>query len=370
MPPSPAPQPRSSEPLARVQDRVLLHLRRSTLTLLEHVPANAAGAVLPAGEVPLQHRRTVGSGRPAPLVLDPARYRTDTATPQAPFRFPPANLCNPDGDPGRALKQLDRCPSPFDALLTPTGLLASDRTGIQALLEAVRLVQGLRTRRLVLALPLGPGWLTRTGTQVLAALLAPVSLPKALVLDGEHGPVGSVEELRALRCVLTELPGTAVLGATGLTALDALAHGAPFVSVDAAPRSEGPSPPGVLHHRLLTYLAGPAATAHLQGLGRCCCEPCLQWGEERAHGRVGRPYAVLGQDGNAEAAHAHNLTVVSDLARKLTRGAVRGDRTKLWRRMCTDAVREHDWHRDAAGPALPSLGPSEELLFRADHPAR
>ncbi|WP_193373852.1 hypothetical protein [Nocardiopsis kunsanensis] len=81
-------------------------------------------------------------------------------------------------------------------------------------------------------------------------------------------------------------------------------------------------------------------------------------------------YAVLGQEPNAEAAHAHNLTVVSDLARKLTRGAVRGDRTELWRRMCTDAVREHDWRRDAAGPALPSLDPSEELLFRAGHPAR
>ncbi|WP_017608511.1 hypothetical protein [Nocardiopsis xinjiangensis] len=381
MPRSPDPLPRSSDPLSRV----LLHLRESTSTLLEHVPESAAGAVLPAGPVPPQHRWTVGSGRPRPLVLDPARYRTETATPRHPFRFTPPSLFNPEGDPPRALAELDRWSAPFDLVLTPTGLLTCDKAGIQALMEAVRLVEDVRTHRLVLAVPLGPGWLTATGAQVLAALLDSVRIPKALVLDAEHSPVDSVERLRALRCVVTESPDTAVLG-PGLAALDALAHGASFVSfdetttaVDAKPYPGEPFPPaspvrpGILHRRLLTYLAGPTATVHLEGLGRCCCEPCLRWGEERGHGQVGRPYSVLGQEGSAEAAHAHNLAVVSDVARELTRGlpdVSEAEKRGRWWRLCFEAVRAHDWHNGAADPALPPLDPPEELLFWAGYPER
>lgn len=388
MPPSPAPQSRSSDPLARVRDRVLLHLRESTSTLLKHVPESAAGTVLPAGPIPPQHRWTVGSGRPCPLVLDPARYRTETATPQNPFRFTPPSLFNPEADPGQALRELDGWSSPFDLILTPTGLLSSNIAGMRALMEAMRLVEGARTHRLVLAVPLGPGWLTTMGAQVLAALLSSVRVPKALVLDAEHSPVDSVERLRAVRCVVTESPDTAVLG-PGLAALDALAHGASFVSFDettaatnAKPYPGEPFPPasptwpGILHRRLLTYLAGPTATVHLEGLGRCCCEPCLAWGEERGHGEIGRPYAVLGQEGHAEATHAHNLAVVSDVARELDRdlpdepGSAKRKRRERWQRMCSDAVQEHHWHNGAADPKVPSLDPPEELLLRADRPAR
>lgn len=385
MPPSPARQSRSSDPLARVENRVLFHMRESTSPLLNHVPAGTAGAVLTAGPVPPQHRWAVGSGRPCPLVLDPARYRTETATPQDPFRFTPPSLFNPEGDPAQALRELDRWPSPFDLVLTPTGLLSSDIVGMRSLMEAMRLVEGVRTRRLVLAVPLGPGWLTTMGAQVLAALLDLSSIPKALILDAEHSPVDSVEQLRAVRCVVTESPDTAVLG-PGLASLDALAHGASFASVDEATTAVNaksypgePFPPasstwpGILHQRLLTYLAGPTATVHLEGLGRCCCEPCLGWGEERGHGEIGRPYAVLGQEGNAEATHAHNLAVYSDLARELTRelpNDSEAEKRQRWQRMCCDAVRAHDWHNGAADTTLPPLEPPEELLFWAAHPAR
>lgn len=381
---SPAPQPASSDPLSCVRGRFLLRLRESTSALLEHVPEATAGAVLPAGPVPAQHRWTVGTGRPRPLVLDPVRYRTETATRQHPFRFTPPSLFNPAGDPRQALEELDSWSSPFDLVLTPTRLLTSDVSGMRALREAVRLVESARTHRLVLAVPLGPGWLTTMGAHALAALLDPVSIPKALILDAERSPVDSVERLRALRCVVTESPGTAVLDTSGLAALDALAHNAPFVSVDeaagavnAAPCPGEPAPPpwpGILHRRLLTDLAGPRATMHLEGLGRCCCDPCLMWGEERGHGALGRPYSVLGQDESAAARHVHNLAVYSSLALELTRDLPRGRRfaelTKRWQRMCIDAVREHDWHNGAADPKLPSLDPSEELLFCAGYPAR
>src|SRR5699024_1581100 len=147
---SPAPQPASSDPLSCVRGRFLLRLRESTSALLEHVPEATAGAVLPAGPVPAQHRWTVGTGRPRPLVLDPVRYRTETATRQHPFRFTPPSLFNPAGDPRQALEELDSWSSPFDLVLTPTRLLTSDVSGMRALREAVRLVESARTHRLVL----------------------------------------------------------------------------------------------------------------------------------------------------------------------------------------------------------------------------
>lgn len=347
------------------------------------MPDTAEGAVLTPGAVPPELRRTAGTGRRYPLVLDPAWHRRGRATPRRPFRFTPRNLFNPEDDPRRALAELNDWSSPFDLALTPTGFLTDDTTGIRALQEAIRLVEEVRPHRLILAIPLTSGWLTEFRARDLVSLLRPVRVPTALILDPERVPVDSAARARALRSIVAGCQGTGVLG-TGLAALDAMSHGAGFASVDevTAAATATPSPgepfppvpstsPGILHRRLLTYLTGPTATAHLEGgLGRCDCEPCLRWGEDRGDGDIGRPYGAFGPEGGADpdAAYAHNLTIRSRLWHTLSRAPSPDARAKRWQRMCFDAVRAHGWHNGAADPKLPPLRPPEELLFWADWP--
>lgn len=375
---SPTASPGPPDPLSPVRDRVLLHVRDTAPGLHLRMPTTVGGIVLPsgAGTAPPRNERTTGSGHAYPMVHDPARHRTRVATGEEPFHFTPWSAYNGERDPGRALTEMDRWQSPMALLLTPTGFLPGDAPGIRALREAVHLLERVRTDRTVLAVPVDAAWLSDFGAHTLVDLLEPVRAPKALVLDTERVQVDTAARLRALRQVVSEVPDTAVLGA-GLVGLDALAHGAPFASLDEAAAAAGAPPypgdpfppaaptwPGVLNRTLLTYMAGPTATAHLPALGRCTCEPCLRWGEARSLGEPGRPFEELGQAGPG-VVHGHNLAVWSELWQEIAREPTPWARAARWNAVCVAAVRAHDWHNGAADPRLPPLEPPRELCLMA-----
>ncbi|WP_152476589.1 hypothetical protein [Nocardiopsis salina] len=379
--PSSTASPDPPDPLARVRGRVLLHVRDTAPGLHLRLPTTVGGIVLTsdARRAPPRNQRLYASGHAYPMLHDPARHRSFVATEEEPFRFTPWSIYNRARDPGRALLEMDRWQSPMALLLTPTGFLRGDISGIRALRNAVRLLERVATRRTVLAVPVGADWLSDFGAQTLVTELGPVHTPKALVLDPERVRVDTAERLRALRLVVSEVPDTAVLGA-GLVGLDALVHGASFASIDevtaagATPPYPGepfppatPTWPGILNRTLLAYMAGPTTTVHLPSLGRCECEPCLQWGEARSLGEIGRPFDELGQAAPGEV-HAHNLAVWSQLWGEVVRGP--WPLTKRWKAVCEAAVHAHDWHNDMAGPRLPPLDPPRELYFMAEEPKR
>ncbi len=317
-------------------------------------------------------RRT---GPDCPVVLDPSAYEDFYATPEEPFTLErQLRIDTRQTGVGATLEQL--ASNPVDLVLTPTRYLRCDDAGGRALDEAVRQVNETDMRGVVFAVPVDARWLTDRRRHLIASLRR-VRAPKALILGDSGNPVGSAIRARMLREVLRACPGTALLR-TDLTALDAMAHGAEFASIGdtasvrhAVPPGKqggGPGPkssPDVIMPVLMGYFHGSTLAERLRGSRPCDCLPCVEWGEARNNGEVGRPLTDFQDTSDTEGAHAHNMALWSRWWRELrSEHSPEGMRAR-WRGMCQRAHLEYEWHNRAISPRQDTFTVSDALGYWA-----
>ncbi len=317
-------------------------------------------------------RRT---GPVCPVVLDPSAYEDLYATPGEPFTLErQLRIDTRRTGVGATLEQL--ASNPVDLVLTPTRYLRCDDAGGRALDEAVRQVNETDMRGAVFAVPVDARWLTDRREHLITSLRR-VRAPKALILGDRGNPVGSGARAKALREVLRTCPETALLR-TDLTALDAMAHGAAFASIGdtasvrhAVPPGKqggGPGPkssPDVIMPALMGYFHGSTLAERLRGSRPCDCLPCVEWGEARDNGEVGRPLTDFQDTSDTEGAHAHNMALWSRWWRELrSEHSPEGMRAR-WRGMCQRAHLEYEWHNRAISPRQDTFTASDALGYWA-----
>ncbi len=373
MPPSPGPSPSPAldhaptDPLAAVRGRVLLHVKSPEHAPLVQVSPSTGGVVF-SGRRAASHVRDFvrARERPCPVVLDPSAYESHVATPEAPFLLRESSLFEED-QLRETLHQLTM--SGADLVLTPTGFLTADENGAEALRQAAGRVDALDAADVVLAVPLDALWLSRR--EQLVSLLQRIRAPKALILGARGNPVESASRAQALRETVFEAGETALLR-TDLAGLDAMVHGAPFTSIGdtsstrhTVPPWEDPRvftrnrSPNVLDPNLMAYVRGMRLAEQPVGeLLRCTCVPCVEAGEARGSGAVGRLLNTLHDHSDTAQAHAHNMAVWSRWWSDLSRETTRGRAEARWRALCAGALHRYGEYNGrflrANGPFTPS----------------
>ncbi len=381
MPRSPGPSPSASyappDPLAAVRGRILLHVKGTANAPLDRVSADSGGVVFSgknAQDKAKEFARKKGPG--CPVVLDPSAYEDFHATPEEPFALErQLRIDTRRTGVGATLEHL--ASNPVDLILTPTRYLRCDDAGGRALDEAVRQANGTNMRGVVFAVPVDARWLTDRRRHLIASLRR-VRASKALILGDSGNPVGSAIRARALREVLHACPGTALLR-TDLTALDAMAHGAAFASIGdtasvrhAVPPGKqggGPGPkssPDVIMPALMGYFHGSTLAERLRGSRPCDCLPCVEWGEARNNGEVGRPLTDFQDTSDMEGAHAHNMALWSRWWRELRSEHSHEGMRARWRGMCQRAHLEYEWHNRAISPRQNTFTASDALRYWAE----
>lgn len=381
MPLSPGPSPSAdhapSDPLAAVRGRILLHVKGTANAPLDRVSAESGGAVFSGKRAQEKAKEFLTRRGPGcPVVLDPSAYEDFHATAEEPFTLErQLRIGTRRTGVGATLEHL--ASDPVDLVLTPTRYLWCDDAGERALDEAVRQVNAADVPDVVFAAPVDARWLTDRREHLVAALRS-VRAPGALILGDSGNPVGSKTRARALREVLRACPGTALLR-TDLAALDAMAHGAAFASIgDTAsvrhavpPGKQGgiPGPrtsPDVIMPELMGYFHGATLAERLRNSRPCDCLPCVEWGEARNNGEVGRPLSGFQDTSDTAGAHAHNMAVWSRWWRQLCSERSQEDVREQWRGMCRRAHLAHEWHNRAISPRQDTFTASDALRYWAE----
>jgi hypothetical protein len=331
-------------------DRVLLHTRAKALrgNSSPQPPQRDSGLVL-GGQNSLTETVAQAWARSGETVLiDPARYQTDFATAEHPFHLPselPDQLELLSQD--RTLAGYLRCQRAISGsplALTPTGYLA--RGAQEAVKTAVRQVRYETDEdTTVLTLPLDRQWLTNEAAlDFLIAELRPVVALKALVLGADRNPLERVGTARALRLLLSEVPGTALIR-TDLAGLDAVAHDAVFAAIGtrsslrhARPPRKGGFPPSgrpayVLHPRLMRFIRNSSLTEKY-GARRapaCDCTYCQ-----------GLPLTRFEDtERGATEAELHNTAVWTPWAARILEQPPGSRRQAVWRHLCQQALADY-----------------------------
>jgi hypothetical protein len=282
------------------------------------------------------------------VLIDPARYETDFATAEHPFYLPSElpgqlELLSQDRTLAGYLHR-QRAISGFPLALTPTGYLAPGaKEAVKTVVRQVRYETDEDTT--VLVLPLDRQWLTnKAAVDFLIGELHPVVALKAFILGADRNPMDRVGAARALRRLLSEVPGAALVR-TDLAGLDAVAHDAVFAAIGARsslrharpPRNGGFPPSGrpayVLHPRLMRFIRNSSLTEKY-GARRapaCGCTYCQ-----------GLPLTRFEdtEQGAAEA-ELHNTAVWASWAARILEQPPGAQRQAVWRHLCQQALAAH-----------------------------
>lgn len=380
MPRSPGPSPSvshaPSDPLAAVRGRVLLHVKGTASAPLDRVSAESAGVVFSGKNAQDKVKEFVRErGLGCPVILDPSAYEDFHATPEEPFTLErQLRVDTRRTGVGATLEHL--ASNPVDLVLSPTRYLRCDDAGGRALDEAVRQINEADVWGVVFSVPVDARWLTDRREHLVTSLRR-ARAPKALILGDRGDPVGSGARARALREVLRACPETALLR-TDLAALDAMVHGAAFASIgDTAsvrhavpPGKQGGGPgskssPDVIMPALMGYFHGSTLAERLRDPRRCDCLPCVEWGEARDNGEVGRPLTDFQDTSDTKGAHAHNMALWSRWWGELRSEHSYEDMRTRWRGMCQRAHLEYEWHNRAISPRQDTFRASDALRYWA-----
>jgi hypothetical protein len=200
--------------------KVFVHARATDIEPLLHlVNGDFSGLVLARTEgarAAFRIRRALGSE--CPILLDPAAYELERATPEEPFRLPKGTLKS------SALRSYTRdlCEMGADAVLTPTRYIgAADVDSLEAIVGAASSLHP----QTVLSLPIDIAWLSDEWITTLIELLGSSPAPKAFMLGGRPAtPQGMAIMLANLRRLADDIPQVALFR-TDLAGLDLIAHG-------------------------------------------------------------------------------------------------------------------------------------------------
>ena len=303
------------------------------------VPANRLdGLVLTGSDVVADMRNRVHVGDKI-LLGDRERYLHENATAEAPFGYradernllPTVGSVGPDTDP--VLRELE-AQEHAAAVLTPTGLIAAG--DIRTLRRALNLFARHRDDRLVLALPLGTGWLRSAWFPDFKKLLLSTEGPKALSFQGRDDPF---DEEQSVAKLADMLDGATDLGIvrTGLAGVGAFALGAAFTAIGLTadqrhipvPADTEPPKNLVLVRAFLSFHDAGDLNLALDpesDLAHCPCDVC---GPDQPLNRF------HGTD--TKHADAHNLAVLKMLADELAEYPTRAHRTEWWLSECEEA---------------------------------
>jgi hypothetical protein len=281
------------------------------------------------------------------LLLDPALYEQHTASTQESFfqerpRFAsPGFYPEPDATRYPGSEQLD---VGVTAVLTPTRCFEPGDTG--AVAAATRRMQQLDPDTAIFTVPLDARWLqSDDAVSFLIRTLNRVPHLKAIVLGSVDEPLPERDTALRLRALMSRIDSVGLIR-TGLAGLDALAHGATFVSIGVQPACRTFRPPGVagtpganpsgkrrarvLHPVLMEYFHGDQL-AHLYGFSdapECHCDACN-----------GLSLARFSDDEeDVQAADRHNVATWLPWAQELQRTPAGPQRRRLWQKRCWKAI--------------------------------
>lgn len=282
-----------------------------------------------------------------PLLLDPAVYEQHTASVDASFRrdrprfAPPVLSIGPDAAGYPGCEQLDAGAS---AVLTPTGCFEPGDTG--AVAAATRRMHELAPDNAIFTVPLDARWLqSDDAIHFLIRTLNRIPHLKAIALGSVADPLPDRDSASRLRALMSRINRVGLIR-TGLAGLDALAHGATFVSIGvqaacrafrppAAAGTPGANPSGkrrarVLHPDLMEYFHGDDL-AHYYAWGpapECPCSACN-----------GRSLARFSDDDeDVQAADRHNIATWLPWAQELQHTPPGPQRRTIWHERCWKAI--------------------------------
>jgi hypothetical protein len=157
-----------------------------------------------------------------------------------------------------------------------------------------------------------------------------------------------------------------------------MAYGAAFASIGdtasvrhAVPPGKqggGPGPnssPDVILPALMGYFHGSTLAERLRNPRRCECPPCVEWGEARNNGEVGRLLTDFQDSADRRDAHAHNMALWSRWWRELCCEHSYEDMRSRWRGMCRRALNEYEWHNREISPREDAFTASDALRYWA-----
>jgi len=326
--------------VAALTDRFLVHTSwgaaRAVLPLLPQL----GGVVLRGAEAATGVGQLHHAGFSGVLAIDPEGYAEAAATAEQPFVLPTGGLFDVSL-PEYLQGQRDLGAT---VTLTPTGYLwAGDSEALRA---ATSLAADLDRDDVLFSAPLDIGWFTDDHIDHLIAVLAQLSMPKAVFLGGQFDPLERYKaSVRNLRRLVGEAGHVAVLR-TDLTGFDAVCHGAFAASIgtggslrhiipfgqrrQAANRDQSPS---VLHGDLMTFFKGTTLAKRFANhpAPTCNCPACGGRALDSFHGT----------DDSADA-HAHGIYTWNLWVALIQEQPTLAARASWWQRRAAEAITHCD----------------------------
>jgi hypothetical protein len=352
-------------------NRILVHTApRGALEiaeLLEHKPSGLVLSGTRPQEAVKETRRILGPH--GPVLIDPAAYALERATPDEPFSVAHGSQ--------RAITLADyleqQLESGVSAAVTPTRyLISGDRGSLNAVADATATI----SPDAIVAVPLDAGWLSRQNVNDVIDTLSEIPQVKAVVLGGQFNPPERVRDgVHAVRR-LAELPET-MLFRTDMTAFDFLSRGGLGASIGSSstfrhtiPPNEVPlrtdsrdPSPSVLVEDLVAYVRGSALAERFGEVTapRCGCEVCK-----------GDRITDWARRGRRDAARLHNVSVwTREWLPNLIEQPHLGTRRRYWEALCRHGLEGHERYNDTIkainGPFVP---PAPLLIWAGEEPLR
>lgn len=282
----------------------------------------------------------------SPLLIDPAAYLHQVATPKEPFALPNSEGALFGSDLDDVLRGQRQCGAAV--AMTPSCYVqAGDSAALKAL---VRQAQEIERDDVIVVIPVAQSWLTRE--QYLPQLIAciqRITHPKAIMFGAQKNPFDAAAAVPNFRRLLAETTNVGLWRADVPAAFDCLAHGGAFAGIgaggslrhlipaDEKPKADNPMvhKPAVLLPSMLKYVRGDLIAekyANAQA-PRCDCLVCDGASLDR--------FDHVDRDTRA-VAHDHNAAVWTSWLADLFGHATDPDRQRWWRGFCQAAVDAHE----------------------------
>lgn len=313
-----------------------------TPDVLERIDPETGGIVL-TGETAAASAADIRSLRPdLPLLINPTSADKHAATADKPFvLLDEGVLFEQTVQEALAIQRH----AGATMVITPSGQIGANDVG--ALKAVVNGANAITDPDVVTLVVVQSDWLTGSWLKTLCAVLRTSTHPVLLGLARSFAnPLDAVGALEGYQKVAADV-GSVVGWQTDLSGLGLVAHGALGAAVGLRPSARRYAEIG-LHprssdkrdrtpHVLLPDLMRYSRSSHMQkewfaqAQPDVCDRPCC---------RGGAVDRFDGTEQSVDVAHAHNTTVLSELASDLVAGATSG-RASWWRRQITDAIAAH-----------------------------